>query len=467
MKEAVASFKEAARFDSTCAMTYWGQALAMGPTYNFGFTYKMSSGVAAVMVLMNQNKEEASAKENDLINAMNRRYNVADTMDLKPLVEKHANDLDIKALYTDAVMLVHPWSFWNNDGTPKPWTMELVQYCKEILKQNPHHPAGLHYYIHLTEASRKPEVALASADSLIKLFPGVAHMVHMSSHEYERIGYYAKGVVANEEADRSLGQYASLAKGLNLSAHVPHYYAVDAYCALSGAMYRKAVQKTTILRNSVTPSYSNTYGQYQYMYPQLALVRMGKWQEILQDTTSINAEWSYAGILNDFAKGMAYAKTGNYTQAGKCLDHLREKQKDTILRVRFAPYMSSPYECSIIAEHILLANTAFRQKKYNEAFTAIKNAVRAEDSLIYAEPNLWMLPARQYLGAFLLALNRSKEAEKVYREDLVWNPGNGWSLVGLYQSLKAQHKLQELNRIRRLYMHSFSKADELPAASAY
>jgi hypothetical protein len=217
----------------------------------------MSSGVPAVVGLMNQNKDQASAKEKDLINAMNRRYNLDDPADkqrkqlnenyakaMEPLVTKYPDDIDIKALYTDAVMLLHPWNFWNNDGTPKSWTPQLVQYCQNILKKNPHHPAGLHYYIHISEASRKPEVALASADSLIKLFPGVAHMVHMSSHEYERLGYYVKGVNANEEADNSLGRYASLAKGLNLATHASHYFAVNAYCALSGAMYKKAIPKT-------------------------------------------------------------------------------------------------------------------------------------------------------------------------------------------------------------------------------
>ena len=34
-REAIASFKEAARFDSSCAMVYWGQALAMGPYLQF------------------------------------------------------------------------------------------------------------------------------------------------------------------------------------------------------------------------------------------------------------------------------------------------------------------------------------------------------------------------------------------------------------------------------------------------
>jgi tetratricopeptide (TPR) repeat protein len=478
--EAIASFKEAAKFDSTCAMAYWGQALAMGPDYNYGYRYKMNSAIPAVLELMNRNIAQASATERELINVMNKRYDPVDITPkqtkqinedyaeaMKSLISKFPLDIEIKALYTDAVMLMHPWTFWNNNGTPKPWTDELVQHCKDILQQDPHHPAGLHYYIHLTEASRNPQVALPSADSLIKLFPGVAHMVHMSSHEYERIGYYAKGVTANEEADKSLGRYASLAKGLKLSAHASHYFAVDTYCALSGAIYQKAIPKAMALRDLIKPSYEKTYEQYLYMLPQLAMIRLGKWQDILQGTLSVNPEWTYASILNHFAKGMAYTKTGDYLQAEKHLDNLRKKQADTILRGRFTPHKSSAYECSLVAENILSANLAFHQKKYKEALSAIQSAILAEDSLVYAEPSTWMLPARQYLGAFLLQLKKPKEAEKVYREDLAWNPGNGWSLLGLYKSLRAQKKTGELKKIKALYLNSFSAADVFPTASAY
>ena len=120
-----------------------------------------------------------------------------------------------------------------------------------------------------------------------------------------------------------------------------------------------------------------------------------------------------------------------------------------------------------MAENILAATILFDQKKYGPAITAIKKAILAEDSLIYAEPKLWMLPARQYLGAFLLKLNKPGEAEKIYREDLLWNPGNGWSLLGLYQSLRVQGKNQELKKTKELYLQSFSKADKLPSGSVY
>ncbi|MBX3253849.1 MAG: hypothetical protein KF862_06875 [Chitinophagaceae bacterium] len=479
-KEALASFKEAARFDSACAILYWAQALAMGPTYNYGHGYTMSGELPAVLQQMNEYKEHASVKERDLIGAMNARYDAGDIADtqrkqlnvdythaMQPLAVKYANDPDIQALYIDAQMLVHPWDFWNNDGTPKEWTPGLVQRCESVLRQNAQHPAGLHYYIHLTEASRNPEAALPNADSLRKLFPGIAHMVHMSSHEYERIGYFEKGVLVNEEAGKSLEQYASLEKELNLMKHSNHYYAVGAYCALSGAMYNTAIQKAMLLRRNVNPSAGNTYDQYLYMFPTLAMVRMGQWQDILQDSIAINTDWSYAGLLNDFAKGMAYAKKGNYVQAAKYLERLRQKQKDSHLKERFVPHMSSPYECTVIAAYILLANNAFSQGKYKAALNAIRQAIVAEDKLIYTEPKLWMLPARQYLGAFLLQMGQPVEAEKIYREDLMWNPGNGWSLLGLYQSLEAQHKVQEAKEIKARYLYSFSATDALPVVSAY
>jgi hypothetical protein len=49
----------------------------------------------------------------------------------------------------------------------------------------------------------------------------------------------------------------------------------------------------------------------------------------------------------------------------------------------------------------------------------------------------------------------------------MWNPGNSWSLLGLYKSLKSQQKTGELKKLKALYMHSFSEADELPFSSVY
>ena len=92
-------------------------------------------------------------------------------------------------------------------------------------------------------------------------------MIHMSSHEYERNGSYALGVEVNDRADEDLILYKSLATNLKLGVHFSHYFAVQAYCGLSGAMYRKGLSDAIRCRNSGIPVHDNTYSQYLYMMP--------------------------------------------------------------------------------------------------------------------------------------------------------------------------------------------------------
>ena len=45
-------------------------------------------------------------------------------------------------------------------------------------------------------------------------------------------------------------------------------------------------------------------------------------------------------------------------------------------------------------------------------------------------PPLWYYPLRHSLGRALLEAGNPQEAERVYREDLLRFPDNGWSLFG-------------------------------------
>ncbi|HEY4967925.1 MAG TPA: hypothetical protein VII28_16075 [Puia sp.] len=477
-QEANSSFKEAARFDPTLAMAYWGQALAMGPGYNFSLHYTMRKEVPSVMRIMNANVVHASPKEKKLIEVMNLRY-TADTSDkerkslnlayakgMHELMSAFPNDPDIKILWVDAMMLIHAWDMWNNDGTPKMWTPEMIQICEQVLKENPKHPAALHYYIHLTEASRNPERALESANTLKDLMPGVAHMIHMSSHEYERNGSYALGVEVNDRADEDLVLYKSLTKNLNLGAHFSHYFAVQAYCGLRGGIYRKGLSDAIRCRNSVSPVHDNNYAQYLYMMPTFTRVRMGKWNEILTEDSVPDPSLSYAGVIYDFARGMAFVNTGHPDSARVSLLLLQRKSADTILTVADT-LNNTALERAEEAREILSASIFFSENKYDSAIVHIRRAIWIEERLFYYEPKDWPIPARQFLGAFYLKMGNPVMAEKTYREDLVWNPGNGWSLLGLYQSLLAENKIDPAEACKKKYMQAFSSAEEIPPGSVY
>lgn len=477
-KEAVASFREAGRIDSTNAMAFWGQALAMGPYYNAAHLYTKPAEVAQALAKMNSLTDHATQKEKLLIDAMNARY-TDDPMDtrraelnqaysdkLKKLVADYPDENEFKLLYIDSQMLMHAWDFWKKDGTSKPWTPELVALCEKALKAAPKHPAALHYYIHLTEASMHPEVALASAEALRDLLPGVAHMVHMASHEYERNGLFAEGVVVNNLADDALLNYDMLAKNLSLTKHSPHYFAVQTYCALTAGMYTDAMRYAQRCRRSVAPKPETTYDQYLYMLPVMAQVRMGKWQQILADSVTPDPKWTYAGLLSDFAKGLAFANTGRADSAAARLESLKTRMQDPVLTKRRIPF-NSPIEIASIAEKVLEGVVAISQNERAKGITALEQAVKLEDQLIYTEPKDWPLPARQFLGAYLLKSGKPALAEQVYRRDLVFNPSNGWSLVGLSQSLKAQRKTKQLAGIKAKYERAFAKAEQIPAGSVF
>ncbi|MCF0069839.1 hypothetical protein LZD49_05105 [Dyadobacter sp. CY261] len=477
-REAVASFRESGRLDSTNAMAFWGQALAMGPYYNAAHTYSKPAEVAQALNRMNSLTAHTTEKEKLLIDVMNSRYsddptdvkraelNQAYSDKLKKLVADYPDETEFKILYIDSQMLMHAWDFWRKDGTAKPWTPELVTLCEKALKANPKHPAGLHYYIHLTEASRHPEVALGSAEALRDLLPGVAHMVHMASHEYERNGLYEQGVEVNNLADNALLNYNMLAKNLSLNKHSPHYYAVQTYCALTAGMYKDAMRYAHRCRQSVAPKLETTYDQYLYMLPVMTQVRMGKWQEILADSVTSDPKWTYASLLSDFAKGIAYANTGRPDSAVTRLELLKAKAKDPILTKRRIPF-NSPVEIAAIAEKVLEGVVAISQNKRANGIAALEEAIKLEDKLIYTEPKDWPLPSRQFLGAYLLKAGKPALAEQVYREDLIINPSNGWSLVGLSQSLKAQRKTKEIASIKTKYERAFGKAEQIPAASVF
>ncbi len=112
-----------------------------------------------------------------------------------------------------------------------------------------------------------------------------------------------------------------------------------------------------------------------------------------------------------------------------------------------------------IAVESLSAEIAEKKERYDIAIAHLKKAVALEDQLNYDEPPPWYAPVRQTLGAVLLEAGRPKEAEEVYLEDLAEFPNNGWSLYGLYLSLKAQGKSENAQRVKKRFEETWQWAD--------
>jgi predicted Zn-dependent protease len=120
-----------------------------------------------------------------------------------------------------------------------------------------------------------------------------------------------------------------------------------------------------------------------------------------------------------------------------------------------------------LAANVLAGEIAARGGDVASAERLLRAAVAEQDTHWFSEPPPWYFPVRQALGAVLLQANRAADAERVYREDLQRNPGNGWSLFGLAQSLNAQGKTGEAADVEARFRKAWAAADVPLAASRF
>ena len=473
--EAMASFKKAAKFDPSSAMLYWAQALAYGPNIN-DLGYAASPEALAAIAKATEFLNGCTDKEKQLILAQQSRYaadstisrqslNQSYTENMREIYAKFPNDADVAALYADAMMLEHPWDLWRKDGNPQPWTPLIREVLEKLLELTPNHPGANHYYIHVMEPSPFPAKAMASADRLGKLTPGLSHTVHMPSHIYLRTGFYDKGVTVNQSAVKSYEKVKSLYAPVatNDFLYLIHNLHMQTNNAFMQGDFGQSVLSAAATRESIPADYleipgaMGNYIQYIYMSPVLVNVRFGNWDKLLAEPQPAS-NLVYANLLYHFGKGMALTRKPRMKDAETELTTIRQLMKDSILHLPFSPF-SSAIEGAIVAENILAGTIALKEERYEEAILAFQKAVETEDNMVYNEPRDWMLNPKHFLGDAFLKAGQSQKAKAIFEKDLDGNHENGWSLFGCAQALKAQNNKQEADKYLTRFRIAFGKSD--------
>lgn len=473
--ESMASFKKAAKFDSTSAMIWWAQALAYGPNINDVGYVAVPDALMAVEKAISLSAN-ATGKEKLLIQAQQVRYSIDSTISrdklnqhyadkMKEAYEKYPDDPEIAALYADALMLQHPWDLWFTNGTPKPWTPLIREVLEKLLKKSPDHPGANHYYIHVMEPSPFAALAKPSADRLGKLTPGLSHLVHMPSHIYLRTGDYRTGAMVNENAVNSYNKYTQLYEPVtgNAFLYIIHNLHMQTNHAMMEGDSAYAIRSALATMKSIPAEYLGMEGalgnylQYIYMTPVLTYIRFGNWNELLSTPQPGKAQ-VYATVLYHFGRGMAFTYQSKRAEAKQELEMMRQLMKDSTLFSPFPPF-SAAIEGAKVAEGLLEGSIALTEQKYIDAVTAFANAVATEDSMVYNEPRDWMLNPKHYLGNAYLEAKKYASARQVFQRDLSINNENGWALFGLYKAFDAEGVKTEANKTLARFKKAFSKAD--------
>ena len=215
--EAARSFAAATRADPRCAACYWGLAWAQGPSINADMDAAAAHAVADALQRAKANAASAPPRYRALIAALAARHpdpsapvdEEAYAAKLRALVRKFPDDPEIATLAAEAELNLHPYDWWEADGSPKPWTGAATALLERALRKAPDHPGANHYWIHVMESSAHPERALASAGRLATLAPGSGHLLHMPAHVYMRVGRYADASRATRRRSLPIARISS------------------------------------------------------------------------------------------------------------------------------------------------------------------------------------------------------------------------------------------------------------------
>jgi tetratricopeptide (TPR) repeat protein len=488
--EAIKCFQKALEHDPECAMAHWGVSYASGPNYNLPWhLYDPHGRQMALEASYDAMKgallhaEKAGPLEQAMIHALPARYperkaiddmvpwDKAYTNEMRKVFEEYPDDLEVRAVFAEAIMNETPWKMWDlSTGTPAEdaGTEEAMAVLESAFDNIPaawDHPGLLHLYVHLMEMSPFPQRALRAGDRLREIMPDSGHLIHMPTHIDVLCGYYRDVLAYNQKAldtDRRFLAYSD-DPGIYL-IYVIHNFHFAIYGAMFLGQYTPAIEAAEELIATVpeaalrieSPPMADFLEAYLTM-KQHVLVRFGKWREIIAQEPPQDQELYCSNVaMMHYAKAVAHSALGNVEEAET------EKAQFLAAKARMPEsrrvHNNTVIDLLGVAEEMLNGELEYRKENYDAAFAHLRKSVELDDALPYDEPWGWMQPSRHALGALLLEQGHVEEAEAVYRSDLgldgklsraCQHPDNLWSLHGLHECLTRRGEKVEAALIKQ------------------
>ena len=528
-EQAIACFTKCAELDENCAMAWWGIAYCLSSSYNWsaglGPGYDAISQAVAL-------KDHCSELEQDLIMALSKRHtkeardnanpaalNMGNSPELNqafadamaPLYEKYKGNLDVTAIYVEALMNLNPWTLWNKDAasgeiTPvDDSTLMLIKIMEDAFENVPgakEHPALCHLYCHALELSPYPERALPAADVLRTLMPGCGHLVHMPSHIDAWVGQWKEAMDCNIAAVKADDHYVELTGNESqfYKFYRMHNHHFVVWCAMFEGQYETAMKYARKAVDTLPAGDENHGAQFMLAgiipmgaiflesyvtMPWHVMIRFGKWDEILAEPMYSDKDVFPATIATQhYARGVAYASKGmvpeaeaeqvlfkealtNPALAGRLM-HNNLMYQDPAEGPSILNVNAAILEAEIEYRRQFLAKAAGEPHDFTAAFDELRRGVDLSLNLAYNEPWGQMQPVRHILGALLFEQGHIEEAEEVYRADIKLWKDNMWGLLGLKLCLEARGDApEELAAVTALFNERSSRADIVPAKTCF
>ncbi|MGI9401585.1 MAG: tetratricopeptide repeat protein, partial [Rhizobiaceae bacterium] len=429
-EEAITCFRKALEADPDCAMAHWGIGYCIGPNYNKPWEAFEEDEKPDAIELARSSIDTATSLiekvtpfERALIEALSKRYpDNATIEEFSPWNDAYADamrkvhkdfpdDLDICALFAEAIMNRTPWQLWDlptgqpAEGADTLEAIAVLDGAFENLDGAWEHPGLLHMYIHLMEMSPHPERALRHGDRLSTLVPDAGHLLHMPTHVDVLCGDYMNVVSRNHTAIIADRKYLEREGSENFySIYRCHNYHFKIYGAMFLGQPTPALETADELIETLPAETLRPMADwFEAFVPmkQHVLIRFGMWKEILEQELPADTElFSVTTAMMRYARTVALANSKQISDA----EAERERFEQAFAKVPETRMLfnNTCRDILEVGQQMMLGELEYHKGNHVAAFDHLRKSVELDDNLPYDEPWGWMQPTRHALGALLL-----------------------------------------------------------------
>jgi tetratricopeptide (TPR) repeat protein len=404
--EAVRSFEMAQKLDPSCALCFWGEAWARGPTINLRPRTAELQAARKAAARAAELGTKLGARDRMLVNAMVIRTKGAQAFDNAAYAERMETaalripgDNLLNVMAADARMVAESPRFFK----PGSLTQRLLE---RVLARTPEHGGAIHYYIHLTDWIDRPHLAEPHAERLGRIAPSASHLVHMPSHTFYGVGRYKDAAAVNVAAivadkafvDRIRPPASPYRTGL--LAHNMHFAMNSALAVGDG--------ETAL---TTADQYRAAYGARPFnLLTSATMFAAGRHGDIAEVMAMPEGKTTLANAFRHYARGEAMARAGDgagVDKEAKALGAILDGSQSATLGSKGAEMLVTVARRVLEGRAAMLANDPARAA--DAYFKGLQVQAAANFSF---DPPLFWYPVRRSYGAALVAAGDHKRGRE-------------------------------------------------------
>ncbi|HLF10542.1 MAG TPA: hypothetical protein VJA26_04955 [Gammaproteobacteria bacterium] len=473
-RSAIEAFDPVLAADETCAIAYWGIALAYwgNPFAGVRSATTLQPGLAAVEKARTTGTPTMRERAYiDAVAALFENYSTVSQRDrilayergMAKVARENPQDVEAKIFHALAV---------NQTALPTDKTyaaqLRALEILEPLFKTYPDHPGLAHYIIHASDHPPLASRALDAARRYAEIAPSAPHALHMPSHTFSRVGLWQESVETNRLSEQSAVQAGAATEAL-------HALDYQTYAHLQMAQDRAtrdvldrlptvaATFDPAAITGGAAPPMAGFYALAAI--PARYALERGAWQEAAELPVPAGGT-PFTIAMTHFARALGAARSGHPSAASEDVSRLAGLRDQLINR---DAYWAEQVD---IQWRVASAWVSFAEGRSAEGIEAMRVAADIEDATDKAAVTPGPLaPARELLGEMLLEAGQAEDALRAFEATVAKEPERFRGAFGAARAAEAagdaagaRHYYQKMLEIAR---DADSPRPEIQRARAY